>query len=76
MQILQSHYERLGDVYYVSEGHDFDDDWKEGRVNIYCNCAADLYEDEVLDKVINDSVYGRLRIAIQSSDGLVGGLLK
>ena len=39
LQILQSHYERLGKV---SEGSDFDDDWKEeveDRVN-NCKCAS------------------------------------
>ena len=38
LQILQSHYERLGKV---SEGSDFDNDWKEeveDRVN-NCKCA-------------------------------------
>ena len=49
LQILRSHYERLGKV---SEGSDFDDNWKEeveDRVN-NCKCASELYEDEVLHK--------------------------
>ena len=40
LQILQSHYEHLGKV---SEGSDFDDDWKEeveDRVN-NCKCASE-----------------------------------
>ena len=52
LQILQSHYERLGKV---SGGSDFDDDWKEeveDRVN-NCKCASELYEDEVLDKLMD-----------------------
>ena len=47
-----SHYERLGKV---SEGSDFDDDWKEeveDRVN-NCKCASELFEDEVLDKIMD-----------------------
>ena len=51
-KFLQSHYERLGKV---SEGSDFDDDWKEeaeDRVN-NCKYASELYEDEVLDKVMD-----------------------
>ena len=45
-KFLQSHYEHLGKV---SEGSDFDDDWKEeveDRVN-NCKCASELYEDEL-----------------------------
>ena len=52
MQILQSHYERLGKV---SEGSNFDGDWKEeveDRVN-NCKCASELYEDELSDKVMD-----------------------
>ena len=37
------------------EGSNFDDDWNEefeDRVNNYCKCASELFEDEVLDKII------------------------
>ena len=75
LQILQSHYERLGKV---SEGSDFNDDWKEeveDRVNS-CKCASELYEDEVLEKVKDRNEIAQCLRKITnnkiSSDGLVG----
>ena len=55
---LQRHYEHSGNV---SEGSDFDDDWKEeveDRVN-NCKCASELCEDEVLHKLMENSTVSK-----------------
>ena len=67
----------------VSEGSDFDDAWKEeveDRDN-NCKCASELYEDEVLDKVVDRNEIAQCLRKIKNnktggSDGLVGELLK
>ena len=62
----------------VSEGSDFDNDWKEkveDRVN-NCKCVSELYEDEVLDRVM-DKVMDRNEILrnIMMGGGVVMGVL-
>ena len=80
LNILQSHYERLGSSSVEAA---FDDDWREEVENIVRDCIelSVACEDNILDREIDSAEISRCLRKLKNnktggSDGLVGELLK
>ena len=80
LNILQSHYERLGSSSVEAA---FDDDWREEVENIVRDCIelSVACEDDILDREIDSAEISRCLRKLKNnktggSDGLVGELLK